>query len=163
IGRTAMADLHIHLLGGCRLVYRDTPLASFRSPRLQALLAWLLLHANVPQPRAQLATRFWPNSTEGQARTNLPKVVLALRAALPDGERFVRLEGPTLCWVGQAPYHLDVAELDALAHGAGTHTALARAVALYGGDLLPDCYDDWILPERERLRRAFVNLLEDGI
>jgi DNA-binding SARP family transcriptional activator len=33
-------------------------------------------------------------------------------------------------------------------------------VALYRGDLLPSCYDDWILPERERLRQAFVEATE---
>ncbi|PYR37658.1 MAG: hypothetical protein DMF90_06025, partial [Acidobacteria bacterium] len=32
---------------------------------------------------------------------------------------------------------------------------LERAVALYRGDLLPDCDDEWIRPERERLQRRF--------
>lgn len=44
---------------------------------------------------------------------------------------------------------------------------LERAAGLYRGDLLPGCYDDWIRPERERLRqmaahalRMLVDLLE---
>ena len=37
---------------------------------------------------------------------------------------------------------------------------LRRAVELYRGDLLPSCYDDWIAPERERLRRAYAAALE---
>jgi DNA-binding SARP family transcriptional activator len=28
------------------------------------------------------------------------------------------------------------------------------------GELLPSCYDDWIVPERERLRQAFSETLE---
>jgi hypothetical protein len=28
-------------------------------------------------------------------------------------------------------------------------------VSLYQGDLLPNCYDDWITPERTRLRDIF--------
>ena len=31
---------------------------------------------------------------------------------------------------------------------------------LYRGDLLPSCYDDWVLPERERLRQIFAKTLE---
>ena len=34
---------------------------------------------------------------------------------------------------------------------------LEQAVALYQGDLLPGCYDDWIMPERERLRQQYSN------
>ena len=30
---------------------------------------------------------------------------------------------------------------------------------LYRGDLLPSCYDEWILPERDRLRQAVLNAL----
>jgi hypothetical protein len=32
--------------------------------------------------------------------------------------------------------------------------ALSRALDVYAGDLLPDCYDDWIAPFRERLSQA---------
>ena len=39
--------------------------------------------------------------------------------------------------------------------------ALIAATEIYSGDLLPSCYDDWIQPERERLRQSFINLLEE--
>src|SRR5262249_6955184 len=39
-------------------------------------------------------------------------------------------------------------------------TALEQAIQLYSDDLLPGCYDDWLLPERERLRQCFMNALE---
>ena len=41
--------------------------------------------------------------------------------------------------------------------------ALEQAVALYRGDLLPACYDDWLLLERERLRQEYVKALEQLI
>jgi predicted ATPase len=34
---------------------------------------------------------------------------------------------------------------------------LEQAVSVYHGDLLPGCYDDWIAPERERLRQRYQN------
>ena len=34
-------------------------------------------------------------------------------------------------------------------------SGLEAAAALYGGDLLPECYDDWMMPVRERLREAY--------
>jgi len=38
--------------------------------------------------------------------------------------------------------------------------ALERVIALYDGDLLPSCYEDWIIPKREGLRQAYLNALE---
>src|SRR5262249_18373155 len=76
----------------------------------------------------------------------------------------------TLHWQSDAPFRLDVAEFEAaLAHAESAErqedtptlrVALEQAVALYHGDLLPSCYDDWILPERERLRHADAGALE---
>jgi predicted ATPase len=43
---------------------------------------------------------------------------------------------------------------------AAARAALEWAVALYRGDLLPSCYDDWIVPQRERLRQAHLSALE---
>ena len=37
---------------------------------------------------------------------------------------------------------------------------LTEAIELYRGDFLPDCYADWALAERERLRATHVSLLE---
>jgi hypothetical protein len=37
---------------------------------------------------------------------------------------------------------------------------LSEAVAAYGGDLLPDCYDDWIALFRERLSQAYLRAVD---
>jgi tetratricopeptide (TPR) repeat protein len=42
----------------------------------------------------------------------------------------------------------------------GTRQTLERAVSLYGGELLPGCYDEWILSERDRLHQAILRALE---
>jgi DNA-binding SARP family transcriptional activator len=159
--------LHIHLSGDFRLVYGDMPLTTVNTPRLQSLLAYLALHRDAPQSRSHLAFLLWPDSTEGQARTNLRKQVHYLRRALPDPDRFLYADAKVLGWLPDAPFTLDVADFEgalAQAERAGDPATmqafLEQAVVLYKGDLLPSCYDDWILPERERLRQRFTQALE---
>jgi DNA-binding SARP family transcriptional activator len=63
--------LKVYLLGGFRLLDGEVAVTAINTPRLQALLAYLMLHRHAPHPRAHLAFLFWPDSTEAQARTNL--------------------------------------------------------------------------------------------
>ncbi len=107
-----MRELHIHLLGDFRLVYADAPVSHLNTPRLQALLAYLVLHRDAPQPRQSLAFRLWPDSSEAQARTNLRQLVHGLKQALPEADQFVHADAQTLQWQGEAPFRLDVAEFE---------------------------------------------------
>jgi len=40
---------------------------------------------------------------------------------------------------------------------------MIQAANLYQGDLLPDCYEDWIIPERERLHHTHLQMLRQLI
>ncbi|HEU5098754.1 MAG TPA: BTAD domain-containing putative transcriptional regulator [Roseiflexaceae bacterium] len=162
--------LHIQLLGGFRLIADNTPLTTFDSPRLQALLAYLLLQRAAPHARIHLAFQLWPDTTEAQAQANLRTLLHRLRQALPDANRFLHIDAQTVQWRGDTPFTLDVADFErALAQAAAAEqagdqgaarTALCEAVEQYGGELLPALYDDWVLVERERLRQAFLAGLE---
>ena len=44
---------------------------------------------------------------------------------------------------------------------AGLQSSLEEAAALYQGDLLPSCYADWILPEREHTAGHVVGIGSD--
>lgn len=156
------ATLRVELLGSFRLTYGDAPVATPYSVRLHTLLAWLVLHAGMPQSRRQLACLFWPDSPDAQARTNLRKLLHELRRALPDAERFVEIDGRTLTWRSDAPYTLDVADFEAAASSSDAPDAVARAVSLYLGDLLPDSDEGWLVTARERLRGRFARLIELG-
>src|SRR4051794_20987205 len=101
--------LHIRLLGEFSIRYGDTLFSELKSPRLQALLAYLLLHRGTLHSRQQLAFLLWPDSSEAQARTNLRNLLHLLRRSLPDAEQFLWEEGPLLQWRPDAPYTLDVA------------------------------------------------------
>ncbi|HLL80946.1 MAG TPA: BTAD domain-containing putative transcriptional regulator [Ktedonobacteraceae bacterium] len=125
--------------------------------RLQSLLAYLVLHRDVPQQRQRLAFLFWPDTTEAQARNNLRQLLYQLRLAFPATGM------QTLYWHSIVSFHLDVAEFEqAIAQAEDSaqgndrqalSTALEQADHLYRGELLPACYDEWILTERERLQR----------
>src|SRR5207244_8668652 len=47
-----------------------------------------------------------------------------------------------------------------LAPGAEQATRLAEAVALYGGDLLPNCFEPWVLAAREPLQQQYLQALQ---
>lgn len=158
--------LHVQTLGGFQLLY-DGELVVVRSARVQSLLTYLLLYCLHPQPRQQIAYRFWPESSETQARANLRKRLHQLRKTVPEASRFFQIESNTIQWRMEAAFTFDVAQFEEAIFQAKTAIAsqqrvlLERAVELYGGDLLPACYDDWIRLKREQLRQTYGNVLDD--
>lgn len=165
--------LRIRLLGNCSLTYDGEPLAGINTPRLQSLLAFLVLHGDAPQLRQHLAFLFWPDSSEAQARNNLRQTLHALRLALPNADAFLYADANTLRWRPDAPFQVDVADFEHALERAevaqrelgeldseALRSALERAASLYQADLLPSCYDEWIAPEREHLRQRYLQALD---
>jgi len=155
--------LRIHLLGDFRLTYGDTPLLTVNTLRLQSLLAYLVLYRHTSQSRHHLAFLLWPDTPEAQAHTNLRTLLHRLRQALPEADRFLVADAQTVQWRLETPFALDVADFEQSLAQASSLPALQQAINLYQGDLLPGCYDDWILPHRERLRQKFSLALEQVI
>ncbi|MFL5801446.1 MAG: ATP-binding protein, partial [Roseiflexaceae bacterium] len=155
---------------GFQLIADPTPIPPLDSPRLQALLAYLLLQRTAPHARAHLAFQLWPDTSEAQAHANLRTLLHRLRHALPHADQFLHVAAQTVQWRADAPATLDVANFEralAQAEAAGRagdqatmRAALMDAAERYRGDLLPGWYDDWVLLERERLRQAFLAALE---
>lgn len=139
--------LHIRLLGGFDLVLDGRRLSSLRSPRIQRFFAMILLRDGF-QHRSWIAFELWPDSTEAQARTNLRKLLYELRQSLPDCGQFIEIGSEQLRWRETASAVVDVRQFRE-AISAANHE---RAAAVYAGDLLPACYDDWVLEARESLR-----------
>ena len=101
--------LHIQLLGEFCLHSDDTPILGVNTPRLQSLLAYLLLHRDAPQSRSHVAFQFWPDSTEAQARSNLRTLLHRLRGGLSEASDFLQVDTQTIQWRPDAPFTLDVA------------------------------------------------------
>ena len=165
-----MPTLHLRLLGDFSLLYNDQQVTNLNTTRLRSLLTYLVLHRDVPQQRQHLAFLFWPDATEAQARNNLRQLLHQLRQVFPAVEQFLSADTHMVHWHPVSPCHLDVAEFEqtlTLADAAtrrndqhALQAALEEADSLYRGELLPGCYDEWILPERDRLRQRHLQVLE---
>ena len=164
------STLHIHLLGDFLLVLDSEPVTTVDWPRLQSMLAYLILHRDAPRSRTHLAFLFWPDSTEEQAHTNLRHLVYRLRRTLPNANSYLHVNKQTLHWNPDVPWTLDVADFEGAIAKADRaeqdgylipmRLALEEAVKLYRGDLLLGVYEECLLPERERLRQQFLGALE---
>lgn len=162
--------LHLNLFGAFRLCRDDQTVIDIEQTRLRYLLAYLALYRFAPISRQQLAFLFWPDSTDQQALKNLRTLLTRLRHALPDADSLINVTAQTIQWRPDAPFRVDVAEFErAIAQAAtaqqagepvGEASALSAAVGMYTGELLPDCYEDWILPLRERYHQACGDALE---
>jgi DNA-binding SARP family transcriptional activator len=158
--------LDVHLLGSFLLSWDGQPVTGLAPARLQHLVAYLLLHRHVPVARRQIAFALWPDSREEQALSNLRTALYRVQHVLPDCAHCLVVERHTVAWVNGAGMQLDIAAFEqALDRASRACEPVARASALqaaveaYTDDLLPDCYDEWIIPHRERLHQAFEQAL----
>lgn len=157
--------LEICLLGGFH-VKRPDGTSVRLSARLQALLAYIILRGEAGCSRPEIAFAFWPDGSEKQARTNLRRLLLLLRRAFPESQQLLHATRLRLTWQPTVPVVVDLDHFRAAFHD-GTEDKRARCAVLdraldaYRGDLLPDCYDEWILPIREQWREDYTRVLEE--
>lgn len=159
--------LEARLLGGFALSINGVPLAIPKQPREQALLTYLILHAATPQTRQSIAFAFWPDSTEERAFANLRYSLHHLRRSCPELAPYLLTTQSTLHWQPGRDFWLDSAEfsslvkqIDEVTEVHALRTLLIHATELYRGDLLPSCYDDWVIPQREQLAQHNIHVLE---
>jgi DNA-binding SARP family transcriptional activator len=151
------AAVCIELLGRFQ-ISRNGQAVAGASSRLQALIAYLILHRGKAISRQQLAFLFWTESSEAQARTNLRQLLHNLRGALPETDRYLSANHQTLCWQSDDDCAIDLVGFEQAAEAG----QLEVAAQLYTGDLLPALYDEWLEAERDRLKRRFEDVL-DGL
>lgn len=162
--------LSIQLLGDFHFVYDGQTIESFGAPRLQSVLTYLILHRDIPQPRRHLAFVLWPDSNEAAARNNLRQLIYQLRQVLPEPNRFLSSDANTIGWKLDEDQIIDVVMLDKYLEQAATSEkqenpdllryALEQTAISFHGVLLPGCYEEWILPERERIHNMSVMALQ---
>ncbi len=159
---THPAELRIFLLGPLRIEREGTAIHLPRR-KVEALLAWLLLH---PQrhTRDALATLFWGDSPDEKARHSLRTALAALRQHLGEtlllaDREGVQIDPASPIFVDLRQFVASVQPADGLSPLDGAQ--LQAALALWQGPLLEGFYDDWVIAEREHWHTRLGKLLLD--
>lgn len=155
---TATGRLEIRLFGEPDVRYGGASLRFSKRAVTLAMLALLILRRGSIS-RESLAFTLFPDSDEANALAELRRYLYLANKALPASAKapWIVGDGETVSWNGSARAFVDVAEFERLASTPGEERS---AVELYAGDLLENVYDDWVLPERERLRARYFQLLD---
>jgi DNA-binding SARP family transcriptional activator len=147
--------------------------ATVNGRKIQEVLAYLLLFRRRAHQRELLAGTLWGGSTTAQSKKYLRQSIWELRkTVVPTQGRHSTLlvVEPNWIRVNEACLWLDVAEFEEswtpLQKVRGEEmtdeqsASVRSAVALYRADLLEGWYQDWCVYERERLRAAYLSMLE---
>ncbi len=152
--RPAASHWQIRLLGGLAARRGDETITNFASRGVAALLARLALFPQRSHAREELIELLWPGVALDVGRNRLRQVLFTLRQLLePPGP----VASPVLLADRQGVRLVAGAlDCDAVRFEAAVRAGrYAEALALYGGELLPGHYDEWIDEERLRLTALF--------
>ena len=170
-----MDPIRVRLFGQFQVQCGAEVLTGCFPPKLQELFCYILLFRDDAHRRETQASLLWPNSTTPHSKKNLRQALWQLQSlsALGDILRNCDVLLVDAGWIHlnpQANLWLDVQVFeDSLSRSEGgpgrcldalQAETLAAAVALYQGDLLQGCYQEWCLYERERLQNAYLHTLD---
>jgi DNA-binding SARP family transcriptional activator/tetratricopeptide (TPR) repeat protein len=151
--------LEIRLFGSLELLESGKSLKFSGPLRAASLLAYLIVHRARPMSRDSLALTFWPDCEAAAARANLRRHAALIVRALPvcKSHKPITADYNSIRWNALYPCTIDIVRFERLSAEAD---GAAEASTIYRGDLLPDAVDEWVYPERERLRSMHCANLE---
>jgi DNA-binding SARP family transcriptional activator len=144
--------LKIHLLGHFKVMKDEEPIEIPSRPA-QSLLAYLVMSAGTVHRREKLAGLLWPEANESNARSNLRGALWRLRKAV--GNEYFIADKISVAFDDSSTYWLDVTTLAGEDGQEQATEELLKDISIYGGELLPGFYEDWVILERERYRALF--------
>jgi LuxR family maltose regulon positive regulatory protein len=161
----AIAELRVFALGEARVLVGERHVTRWRMPQARELL-YFLLDRGQPVRKEVILDAFWPLKDLDGADNAFRQARFRLKQAL--GRDCLLQEGGR--WRIESECSYDVREFERLADEgtrlaasgelAAAATALRRAITLYVGDFLDDCYSDWAVLRRDDLRRRYLAALE---
>lgn len=167
-----MQDLRVHFFGGAE-IYRDGLLLPvFPTQKALSLFAYLIVNRGRLIHRDTLCGKFWRDQTEVEARKALRTCLWRIRSVVEPRKELrgtlLQVQGSLIRVISSETTWVDVWEFeDAVKFVSGPQAAdpewtrgLERAAALYHADLLEGVHDEWCFLHRERLRLAYLTVLE---
>lgn len=147
--------------------------AAWQHQRVRSLLACLLSNVGRKWGREQIMDTLWPDMDFENASGRLDRAVHSLRQLCEPSlerlatSRLLRSEREGLILADQASIWVDadafeqlIARANACSDSSVKEQLLEEAVALYGGDFLPEeQHADWVIARREMLQRAWMGSL----
>lgn len=143
---------HVQLLGRVRLAAADgREITRLPSRAITLLLARLALAPTRDHAREELVELLWPGVELDVGRNRLRQALSSLKSLLEPADRrpprTVLLADRVHVRVAPGALACDAVDFEAALRAGRA----AEALALYGGELLPGHYDDWVADERLRL------------
>ncbi|HLZ55679.1 MAG TPA: AAA family ATPase [Ktedonosporobacter sp.] len=171
--------LRIFTLGQFRLEryvdhqWRPVTDSAWQQQRVRALLAFLICQPERRVSRTEAMQALWPSSDRESASSKLTKILHRLRKILgsvqagPFQGSLLRSEGEWLVLAGQEQIWVDadafeelVVAMDEEEDEPAYERALQEAIALYGGDFLPEGRQvEWVSARHQMLWHTWVGLL----
>jgi TolB-like protein len=153
-----MAVAELTLLGGFGVRAPNEGSIALLGQKERALLAFLALSPGTTHARDKLASLLWSDRGDPQARDSLKHALNSLRQCLQSADSPGVIADRQSVRLDPAAVSTDVSAFERLV-SAGTSESIEQAIALYRGDLLDgisirdEAFEDWLLVERQRLRR----------
>lgn len=162
--RTRRSDpeqLHINMLGGCSLSYKDRTISDqvIHSKKPWLLLEYLIAFRDRELSQTELIDAIYPEGKSDNPVNALKTLVHRIRAMLgeldfSDGKNLILQARGTYMWNNTIHFDLDIDLFDALySYAVSTASApeeqlecLLAALSLYAGDLLPkSAMESWVI------------------
>ncbi len=152
-------SLQLFLFGGFRLVEDQQDLPPLATTKARSLFAFLALHATSMHTRHLLAGMFWPDLPDASARRRLSQTLWRIHQAFRERDYPLLVTSDTVGFQSDQRPWIDVVAFEtAIAQGDEPH--LREGIGLYRGEFMAGFYDEWIFPERERLRDLYLDALD---
>ena len=164
----------VYTLGPFRVIHNDQPVVEWYGSKGKAIFKYLISRPEQSVAKEVLMELFWPGADPDAARNNLNVAIYSMRKALRNTDvefshilyqedRYL-LNPQMELWLDFVTFSelfREAADFEQRGQVQEAISSLHAAELLYQGEFLTeDRYEDWLIPQRQRLRDMYMSLLE---